>query len=45
LKKRPDKKAVKLLKNKFPGTIITVEFFVDSRYLKSIKEDKNNEKK
>ena len=45
LKKRPDKKAVKLLKNKFPGTIITVEFFVDSRYLKTIKEDKNNEKK
>ena len=43
LRKRPNKKFVKLLKNKFPGTIITVEFFVDRRYLKSIKEGKNNE--
>ena len=45
LRKRPDKKVVKLLKNKFPGTIITVEFFVDRRYLKSIKEEKDDETK
>lgn len=45
LRKRPDEKVVKLLKNKFPGTIITVEFFVDRRYLKSIKEEKDNETK
>lgn len=45
LRKRPDKRVVKLLKNKFPGTIITVEFFVDRRYLKSIKEGNNNEAK
>ena len=45
LRKRPDKKVVKLLKNKFPGTIITVEFFVDRRYLKTIKEENNNETK
>lgn len=45
LRKRPNKKVVKLLKNKFPGTIITVEFFVDRRYLKSIKEEKDDETK
>lgn len=40
LKKRPDQKYVKLLENKFPGTIISCEFYVDKEYLKTIKEEK-----
>ncbi len=40
LSKRPDDKYVKLLKNKFPGVIISCEFYVDKEYLKKIKEEK-----
>ena len=40
LGKRPDDKYVRLLKNKFPGTVISCEFFVDKEYLKKIKEEK-----
>lgn len=40
LNKRPDEKYVKLLNNKFPGTIISCEFYVDKEYLKKIKEEK-----
>lgn len=34
LSKRPDSKAVGLLRNRFPGVIISVEFYVDEKYLK-----------
>lgn len=37
IKEKPDQKYVKLLKNYFPGVIISVNFYVDKRYLR-IKE-------
>lgn len=44
LKKRPNEKYVKILENKFPGTIISCEFYVDREYLTMIKEEDKNEK-
>ncbi len=38
LNKKADGKYVKLLNNRFPGTIISCEFYVDKEYLKKIKE-------
>ena len=32
----PDNNAVRLLSNTFPGVIISVEFYVDSKYLSGI---------
>lgn len=43
ISKRPDKDVVKINDNKFPGTVITTEFYVDSKYLKLIKEGDNVE--
>ena len=34
IKEKPDQKYVKLLKNYFPGVIISVNFYVDKRYLR-----------
>lgn len=40
LKKRPDSNYVKILKNKFPGVIISLEFYLDKMYLDKLKEGK-----
>jgi len=40
LKKRPDPNYVKILKNKFPGVIISLEFYLDKMYLDKLKEGK-----
>ena len=34
IKKKPDSRYVKVIKNRFPGVIISTNFYVDSRYLK-----------
>ena len=39
IKKKPDSKYVKILNNRFPGVIISTNFYVDSRYLKKKEED------
>lgn len=40
LKKRPNPKYVKVLKNRFPGVIISLEFYLDKMYLDKLKEGK-----
>ena len=40
LRKRPDPNYVKLLKNRFPGVIISLEFYLDKMYLDKLKEGK-----
>lgn len=40
LKKRPDPNYVKVLKNSFPGVIISLEFYLDKTYLDKLKEGK-----
>ena len=39
LKKRPDPNYVKVLKNGFPGVIISLEFHLDKKYFDKIKEE------
>ena len=39
IKKKPNSKYVKILNNRFPGVIISTNFYVDSRYLKKKEED------
>lgn len=41
LRQKPDSKYVKLLNSKFPGVIISCDFYVDKAYLTKIKEEKN----
>lgn len=40
IKKKPDQKYVKILKNRFPGVIISADFYVDNRYVRKM-EGKN----
>lgn len=39
IKKKPDPNYVKILKNSFPGVIISVNFYVDKRYLNELKKE------
>ena len=38
INKKPDSNYVKVLKNRFPGVIISLEFYLDKRYLEKFKE-------
>ncbi len=40
LYKRPDSNYVKILKNRFPGVIISIEFYLDKMYLIKMREEK-----
>ncbi|MCS6110974.1 hypothetical protein FDB55_01970 [Clostridium botulinum] len=46
LYKPPDKNNIKIIKNRFPGTVISMKFYVDEKYIeKLIKEDENENDK
>ncbi|NJD03421.1 MAG: hypothetical protein FIA99_12700 [Ruminiclostridium sp.] len=42
LKKPPDKKYVRMLNNYFPGTIISMKFYIDGEYIKQKMEERKN---
>ncbi len=42
LNKKPDGNVVKLLQNKFPGVIISIEFYVDKKYLTKVRNESRN---
>ena len=44
LYKLPDEKYVKNIKNYFPGTIITKNFYIDNKYIDLMKKENNNER-
>lgn len=44
LYKLPDKRNIRILKNKFPGTVISMKFYLDKKYLVKIMEEDENER-
>lgn len=45
LYKLPDENYVKNIKNYFPGTIITMNFYIDNKYIDLMKKENNDERK
>lgn len=43
LRQKPDDNYVTMIKSRFPGVIINIEFYIDREYLEKFKKDKQNE--
>lgn len=39
LRQKPDEKYVKIIKNRFPGVVINIEFYIDRKYLDKFKKE------